>query len=128
MSKTVHHIIKKGLVLTLLAVYLFMALPYVCYLPLHSYSGPPVVFTSNTAHLINYQTPNNSGLLLHCISKVVNENKRNAFISLWKTIIVASMVLSMLTLPFLKSKQANYLKFSFDTHPNFYLDYCSLRI
>jgi hypothetical protein len=128
MSKTANHIIKKGLVLTLLTGYLFIALPYVFYIPLHTYSEPTVSLAAGSAQLDNKQQNSNTGLLLHCISKCVTENKRNAPISLLETMIVSSLVFMLFTLPVFKNKRANRLKIAFNTHANFYLDFCSLRI
>jgi hypothetical protein len=126
--------IKKLLVLSLLVMYLFIALTYLFYLPKFNSLLPTTHYPQINSHLVLNpthvdQSADNGIFLLHGVYKSTVENKREALNKLLQTIIILTSFLigSTLLLKLLR-KTGSHFKLFIHSYQYAYLSYCSLRI
>jgi hypothetical protein len=127
--------IKKLLVLSLLVMYLFIALTYLFYLPkfnslLPTTHNPRINshLVLNPAHHVDHSS-DNSIVLLHGVYKSTVENKREAQNKFSQTaIILTSFLIGSILLLNLLQKTGSHFKLFIHSHQYAYLSYCSLRI
>lgn len=123
-------IVKKRLILSLLAIYLLIVLTYIFYLPQYynHAQAPKIAIASNSIHLHKDYSFNNSYLMLQRTFKSVPENNRRTVIHLPKVETIVFLLVSGFILPGLIREPAIFLRPFFYTHQYAYLSFCSLRI
>jgi hypothetical protein len=123
-------IVKKRLILSLLAIYLIIVLTYIFYLPQYynQARAPKIAIASNSIHLHKDYGFNNSYLMLQRTFKSVPENNRRTVINLPEIETIVFLLVSGVTLPGLIRKPAIFLRPFFYIHQYAYLSFCSLRI
>ena len=126
--KNGEHIIKKCLVVSLLVVYLFIALVYILFLPRYnSITSPPSSFSS-VLHLRKSDGSSNASLQFHRLFKTVIPGKDKTLSSVRMLTVVFLLIFSGLVfLKFNKSRK-HYTVYSFYFQRPVFLDFCSLRI
>lgn len=128
-------ILKRGLVLSLLVMYLFIALACVFYLPKYSPLRAVNNYVSLNHHLVlvsshhRHHSAANIMVLLHRVYQSPFENKRNT----WNgpsqaALIFALMMVGGITLFGLLNKNGRYFKAPAYSHRYAYLSYRTLRI
>jgi hypothetical protein len=133
--KTGEYDIKKFLVLSLLVMYLFIALTYLFYLPKFNsllltthYPQINSHLVLNPVHYVDHSS-NNGIVLLHGVYKSTVENKREAQNKFSQTaIILTSFLIGSILLLNLLQKTGSHFKLFIHSHQYAYLSYCSLRI
>ena len=127
-------IVKKIQVVSLIVIYLLIAVTYIFYLPKYN----PLRLSANnsrgnTALVIKplrHMHNNASGIfvLIHHVYRTTIENKRATFNGIPQiTLIVMSLIIGSILLAHLLHTPGRYLKPSYH-HQRTYLNYCILRI
>jgi hypothetical protein len=128
MSKSGGNIIKKSLVLSLLVIYLFIALVYILYLPQYNLSGRQPSSISSAVHFRKDEGATNSCLQFHRIFKTIITNKDKNLSSIKTLTSVFLLIFSGLTLLNF-SKNLKYHALNSRYFPQYtFLNFCSLRI
>jgi hypothetical protein len=128
-------ILKKGLVLSLLVMYLFIALACIFYLPKYSPLRAVSNYVGVNHHLVlvtphhRHHSAANIMVLLHRVYQSPFENKRNTFNGPSQTaLIIALMMAGSITLFGLLKENGRYLKAPAYSQRYAYLSYRTLRI
>lgn len=134
--RTGESVIKKGLVVSLLVIYLAIALTYILYLPkynplrlAHNQVQTNTQLVLNTARHTDSHT-GNILVLLHHVYRTSIENKRNPANGLSQlTLILASLIIGNILARRGRWQNAySYLKFYSGPRQCLYLNYRTLRI
>jgi hypothetical protein len=127
--KTGERPIKKYLALSLLVMYLVIALVHISYIPKVNAWGSQILSTSNLSLLNKNNSSESANAMLHKGFRSGIENKKKALIQAAKNwILVFSLVFGGITLLGLTRKPLAYLRLFCNPQPFSYLSLCSLRI
>ena len=132
--RVVDSILKRCLVLSLMVIYLFIAVAYILYLPKYNPLRPASNYTRVKTQLVlkpTHQVKNNAAnilVLIHRAYRSAIENKREMFSGLLQSgLVFVSVIIGGITILRLMRATERTVKL-FRTQQYAYLNYCTLRI